>query len=182
MTTAYLRADPELRRAWRERIALSGACRVGLVWAGNPENDRDHLRSLRAESFRPVLAEPGFQFYSLQVGPQGRQARPLEGADLIDLTSHIVDFADTAALVAELDLVITVDTAIAHLAGAMAKPVWTMLPFVPDWRWRMDGDATPWYPTMRLFRQPTLGDWDAVIKRIAAELRLLRSMAGNHPP
>jgi ADP-heptose:LPS heptosyltransferase len=90
-----------------------------------------------------------------------------------DHTRQIADFADTAALMMELDLIISVDTAVAHLAGALGKPVWTLLPFVPDWRWGLESETTPWYPTMRLFRQPKLGDWDSVIQRVAAELKSL---------
>jgi len=110
-------------------------------------------------------------FFSLQVDGGAEQIRQLSGAaGLVDHTEHIHDFADTAALIAELDLIISVDTAVAHLTGALGRPVWTLLPFVPDWRWGLESEQTPWYPTMRLFRQPTLGNWEAVIQRVAEEL------------
>jgi tetratricopeptide (TPR) repeat protein len=169
MTRSYLRADEELRAQWRERIDPAPSIRVGLVWAGRPEHRADRFRSIRPELFLPLLRMPGFTFYSLQLGPSGRSPTLLE-AGLIDLTELIVDFADTAALVEELDLIISVDSAVAHLAGAMGRPVWTLLPFAGEWRWGVSGDATPWYPTMRLFRQPALGDWEAVVRRVALEL------------
>jgi ADP-heptose:LPS heptosyltransferase len=114
----------------------------------------------------------GVTFYSLQKGEAAAQARtPPPGIALVDLTKEIKNFADTAALIANLDLVISVDTAAAHLAGAMARPVWTLLPFLPDWRWMLDREDSPWYPTMRLFRQARRGDWAGVVERVAGELR-----------
>jgi len=140
-----------------------------LVWAGSPTHHADRSRSIPPSKLRPLLRLPGFQFYSLQVARPNRPHLP-KGIDLIDFTADISDFADTAALVAELDLIISVDTAVAHLAGGMGRPVWTLLPFERDWRWGLAGEMTPWYPTMRLFRQPAAGDWDSVIERVAAEL------------
>lgn len=116
---------------------------------------------------------PGFQFFSLQVGSPTLALHPLAEAGLIDLTPHITDFAETAAFVAELDLIISVDTAVVHLAGALGRPVWTLLPFVPDWRWGMTGETTPWYPSMRLFRQPEAGSWDSVLRCIGDRLAAL---------
>ena len=105
------------------------------------------------------------------MGEAGKKAaNPPKGMTLIDLTQEIKDFADTAALIENLDLVISVDTAVAHLAGALGRPVWTLLPFSPDWRWLADRDDSPWYPTMRLFRQPLPGDWRSVISKIKANL------------
>jgi hypothetical protein len=170
----YLVADPVRRRDWRERLGLSSKARVGLAWAGSATHHEDRLRSIPPATLLPLLQRPEFEFYSLQVGPQGRQIQSLEEQGLIDLTTQIVDFADTAALIAELDLIITVDTAVAHLAGAMGRPVWTLLSFVPDWRWGMQGESTPWYPTMRLFRQPKRGDWDSVLERVDNELARLQ--------
>jgi hypothetical protein len=113
----------------------------------------------------------GVDFYSLQVSEGTEPLPALPGARaIIDHTPHLADFADTAALISELDLVITADTAVAHLAGALGRPVWTLVSFAPDWRWGVDGEETPWYPTMRLFRQTALGDWPTVIERVAAEL------------
>jgi Tfp pilus assembly protein PilF len=167
---SVIQADPNLRRLWRERLGAGEAIRVGLAWAGNPAHKLDRLRSIPPESLLPLLQIPGFQFYSLQVGLEAERSHPLKEVGLIDLTEHLTDFAETAALAAELDLILSVDTASAHLAGAMGRPVWTLLPFQAEWRWGMSGETTPWYPTMRLFRQPAFGDWGAVVQRVAAEL------------
>jgi hypothetical protein len=171
MTAAYVHADPELRQEWRQRLGDSSRKRVGLVWAGSTEHKGDRLRSIPPEKLRPLTQIQGLEIYSLQIGPTAVDTQRLRAAGLIDLTEHIHDFADTAALVAELDLVISVDTAVAHLAGAMGREVWTLLPFPSDWRWGLSSDTTPWYPTMRLFRQPHPGDWDAVVESGAKELK-----------
>jgi ADP-heptose:LPS heptosyltransferase len=119
---------------------------------------------------------PGVRFFSLQKGEAAAEARtPPPGMELVDWTEELTDFADTAALIANLDLIITVDTAVAHLAGAMGKPVWTLLSFVADWRWLREREDSPWYPSMRLFRQSALGDWDNVIKRVADQLSLAKA-------
>jgi ADP-heptose:LPS heptosyltransferase len=119
----------------------------------------------------PIGRAPNVDIYNLQLGKPGEQAaNPPEGMHLIDLTSMIGDFADTTALVSHLDLVVSVDTAIVHLAGAMGKPVWVMLQYTPDFRWLLQGETTPWYPSMRLIRQQKFGIYDDVIDRIAAEL------------
>lgn len=112
------------------------------------------------------------EFYSLQKGPQREELARLP-ADLRvqDLDPHIQDYGDTARILDQLDLIITVDTSVAHLAGAVGKSVWTLLPYVPDWRWRLDGETTPWYPTMRLFRQTSTGDWAGVFEQVARELQ-----------
>jgi tetratricopeptide (TPR) repeat protein len=170
MEAPYLRADPALRAVWRERLGPASGLRLGLAWAGSPDHQSDETRSLAAEMLLPLLRASGVTFYSLQVGRGAAFARPLLDAGLIDFTAHLGDFADTAALLAELDLVVSVDTAVVHLAGAMGRPVWTLLAFVPDWRWGLEREGTPWYPTMRLFRQPALGDWDSVLGRVAAEV------------
>jgi ADP-heptose:LPS heptosyltransferase len=113
------------------------------------------------------LASDGVTYYSLQKGDAATQAiNPSLDIRLIDYTEEIIDFSDTAAFMENLDLVISVDTAVAHLAGALGKPVWILLPFVPDWRWMMDREDSPWYPTMRLFRQPSQGDWESVIAHV----------------
>ena len=152
--------------------APAGTLKVGLAWAGNPEHKNDRNRSIDLERLAPLLDTPGCAFYSLQVGA-GRDAigRLRLGDRISDLGQGFRDFADTAAAVVALDLVIAVDTSVAHLAGALAKPVWTLLPRVPDWRWLMDRDDSPWYPTMRLFRQKTAGDWPGVVAAVAAALR-----------
>ncbi len=149
----------------------AGALRVGLVWAGKPSHRNDRNRSLSLADLAPLFEVPGASFHSLQFGDPAETVSPLGFAALIeDLRPRIRDFADSAALVASLDLIVTADTALAHLAGALARPVWTLLPFVPDWRWQTERDDSPWYPTMRLFRQTRPGDWDGVIARVGAAL------------
>jgi Flp pilus assembly protein TadD len=146
--------------------------RIGLVWQGNPRQARDIVRSCPLEKLIPLLEIPGIRFFSLQCEAVGRsQLATSPAADrLVDVGALLDDFADTAAVLDQLDLLITVDTAIAHLAGALGRPLWTMLCHTPDWRWHLDRSDCPWYPTMRLFRQPAWGDWDAVIEQIRAAL------------
>ena len=161
---------PEDARLKAEKIAWpEEGKRVGIVWSGNPEFTEDRLRSIRLSEFGPLFSLAGLEFFSLQFGPAASQLKEVD-APIVDLTPVIDDFADTAALIEKLDLVISVDTAAAHLAGALAKPVWTLLPFAPDWRWMLDREDSPWYPTMQLFRQPKVGDWASVIEKIGIEL------------
>lgn len=168
----YLAAEPALAESWRERLGARRALRVGLIWAGNPSFGIDRDRSPRLDWFQPLLETPGVAFYGLQMG-DGR--RDLEGRTLppsfTDLGSGITDFADTAAIMANLDLVISSCTATAHLAGALGRPVWIALPRVPDWRWLTGREDSPWYPTARLFRQERAGDWAGVFARIGAALQ-----------
>jgi ADP-heptose:LPS heptosyltransferase len=147
-----------------------GRRRVGLVWAGRPGHPDDANRSLPPARLAPLAAAKNVRWYSLQKGDAAAQAReaPME---LVDWTAELNDFADTAALVANMDLVISVDTSVAHLAAALGKPVWMLVPFVPDWRWMLERGDSPWYPTMRLFRQPARGEWTEPISRIAEALR-----------
>jgi hypothetical protein len=165
MPQPYLRASPEARYACRSLLAADGF-RVGLVWAGNPRHQEDRRRSMAFEQLLPLLRVPNVHFYSLQIEP-----RSPADAVVSDLAPHLTDFAETAAMVSELDLVICVDTAVAHLAGALGRPVWTLLPFVPDWRWGLEREDATWYPTMRLFRQRKAGDWEDVIRRVSEALR-----------
>jgi TPR repeat/Tetratricopeptide repeat len=170
--TPYLRANSEMVDRWSSRI-LNGSkkMRVGLVWAGRPELKHDHNRSLRLEQFGPLFKIDNLQLYSLQKGPAADQIHSLSHqTTLIDHTSELNDFADTAALIENLDLVISVDTAVAHLAGAMGKATWILLSYVPDWRWLLNREDTPWYPTMRLLRQSTSGNWDELFNRVAKDL------------
>jgi hypothetical protein len=166
----YVHADAEQVARWQTRLGPSGSLRVGLAWSGNPAHKNDYRRSLAFDCLAPVLALPDVQFVSLQKKVRPADAERLRRSPLIDLAAELNDFADTAAVVASLDLVIAVDTAVAHLAGAMGKPTWVLLPFSPDWRWLLDRDNSPWYPTARLFRQPRIGDWASVIARVAEEL------------
>ncbi|HSZ57305.1 MAG TPA: tetratricopeptide repeat protein, partial [Tepidisphaeraceae bacterium] len=168
----YLTCDPDLAESWRSRLSAHQAgLRVGLVWAGNPAHARDHDRSLPLTAFAPLAGVKNVRFFSLQKGDRGVEARtPPPGMDLIDFTGELNDFADTAALISNLDLIVAADTAVAHLAGALGKPVWLLRPFAPDWRWMLDRADCPWYPTMRLFRQRRWGDWSEPIEQIAAAL------------
>jgi Flp pilus assembly protein TadD len=153
----YLRAIAECDERWRGR--MKGRFKVGVAWAGDPRNRLDRWRSIAAEEFSPILSAPNVTFYRL---PMGRA----HDARLIDWTSELTDFGETAGLVANLDLVITVDTAVAHLAGAMGKRVWVLIPKASDFRWLLAREDSPWYPSMRLFRQKRLGDWQEVVVRV----------------
>ena len=182
-TVPYLRADPKRAAEFAARILSASSpprdsashLNVGLVWAGGREHKNDRNRSLTLADFQPLLRVPSMQFFSLQKGNAGEQVRGTAAAELTDWTADLFDFADTAALIANLDLVISVDTAVAHLAGAMGKPVWVLLPFVPDWRWMLERTDSPWYPTMRLFRQAQRGQWDVPLKQIEEALSILDS-------
>ena len=156
----------------RGHLGEDDELRVGIVWAGSPAHLRDRFRSIPLELLKPLFELAGAQFFSLQLGPAAEELK-VAGvpAGVIDLAPKIEDMGDTAALIARLDLVIAVDTAVAHLAGALGKPVWVMLPLVPDWRWLLDREDSPWYPTMRLFRQRIPLDWSEVLERVTAALR-----------
>jgi hypothetical protein len=165
--------EPDIGRAWEKKLpGKSGRLRVGLAWAGNPDHNRDATRSIALEQLAPLAKSGDVVFISLQKNMRPAPAAyPPPGMTFIDLTSDIQDFADTAALISNLDLVISVDTAVAHLAATMGKPVWLLLAFNPDWRWMLDREDSPWYPTMRLFRQQSRGDWKDVIERAANVLK-----------
>lgn len=171
----YISVTAEYREKWSELVsAYPAALRVGLVWAG--KSYPDPLRSCRLAELAPLATPQNVTLYSLQLGAGSEQAvTSPSGMPLIDLTDRIHDFADTAALIEQLDLVISIDTAVAHLAGALNKPVFLMLPFAPDWRWLLERSDSPWYPTMRIFRQEVPGEWDPVISRISASLSLQSS-------
>ena len=155
----------------QSRLASFGDQNVGIVWAGNPDHRNDRNRSFSLSRLGPLAQVAGITFHSLQKGDAARQASaPPTGMNLIDHSADLTDFAETAALIANLDLVIAADTAAAHLAGALGKPVWVLLPFVPDWRWLLDREDSPWYPTIRLFRQKRAGEWSEVFERVAQAL------------
>jgi tetratricopeptide (TPR) repeat protein len=166
----YMKADESLRQQWANRVPAGGRPKVGLAWAGSKTNKNDRHRSITLASLAP-LARADVDFYNLQLGKPGLQAAtPPQGMKMIDLTASITDFADTAALLTHLDLVVTVDTAVVHMAGAMDKPVWVFLQCVPDFRWLLHGETTPWYSSVRLFRQKNFGDYAELIDRVAGEL------------
>jgi tetratricopeptide (TPR) repeat protein len=170
---AYLSASEDRVIKWRQRLPEPRKRRIGIAWAGNPAFKGDHTRSIGLTRLLPLLSVTGVEFLSLQ-----RDLR--EGdRDILRNNSHVMqmgdameDFGDTAAIMASLDLVISSDTAVAHLAGALGKPVWVLLQYVADWRWLLGRSDSPWYPTARLFRQPEIGDWESVIRQVERELSL----------
>jgi tetratricopeptide (TPR) repeat protein len=176
-TVPYLRSDPGLVESWNARLGPGdGKLRIGLTWGGNRAFRRDLTRSLRLEQLAILSSVPGARFYSLQKGPPGENAKsPPPGFELINLGPELRDFSDTAAVMSLMDLIISTDTSVAHLAGALGRPVWVILQFMPDWRWFLDREDSPWYPTMRLFRQKRFGDWDEVITRVAEALGAIAS-------
>ncbi len=165
----YLKADEGEKQKWRSRMPTDGRRKVGLTWAGRPKHVNDWRRSIPAELLAPLAEASNVWFCNLQKGPVARDARP--PLEMADWTSEINDFADTAALIDNLDLIITADTAMAHLAGAMGKKVWVLLPLLPDWRWMLHRTDSPWYPTMRLFRQTVAGDWTTPIAEVVQALK-----------
>jgi tetratricopeptide (TPR) repeat protein len=180
----YLFADERLVEHWRRELTAYAGFKVGIAWQGNKDHPLDRHRSMSLSHFEPV-ALPGVQLLSLQKGPGSEQLATVAGRFAVTDLGRRLDetcgaFMDTAAVMQSLDLVITSDTAIAHLAGGLGVPVWVALPFVADWRWLRDRPDSPWYPTMRLFRQTTAGDWDGVFTAMAAELaRRLHQRSGT---
>ena len=177
--SSYLQAEPERRAFWRQRLPKDGF-RIGIVWQGNPSHRNDRNRSVPLQYFAPLSALPGVHLISLQKNygldqlsglPEEVRVQTL-GADY-----DKGDFPDTAALIMELDLIVSVDTSVVHLAGALGRPVWVALPVIPDWRWMRGRTDSPWYPTMRLFRQPKPGDWESVFHEIALAVRMAKDDA-----
>jgi Tfp pilus assembly protein PilF len=163
----YIHAAPERIAKWRPRVPRDGRLNVGLVWAGGRDFAGDRHRTVGLAAMLPLLGIPGVRFVSLHAELRDNDA-PLmaQHPEIVHFGSELADFADTAAVIAQLDLVISVDSAVAHLAGAMARPVWIMLPFNPDFRWLLGREDSPWYPTARLFRQHAAGAWPGVISRV----------------
>jgi len=181
----YLHAEPHRIDYWRRKLGTANGLRVGLVWAGssrehNPQARAiDRRRSLSLSELAPLAAVGGIELFSLQKGaPAAQAAEPPAGMKLVDHTGAINDFSDTAALIANLDLVVSVDTSVAHLAGALGKPVWILSRFDGCWRWLLEREDSPWYPTARLFRQRQAGNWEPVIERVADALAALARRAG----
>lgn len=170
----YLSAKPARVARWRKALADLPRPLVGLVWAGSPTHGNDANRSLSLAQLAP-LGESGATFLALQKGPAAAQAlTPPPGLVIRSLDADIADFEDTAAILEIADLLISVDSSPVHLAGALGRPAWAMLPFSPDWRWLLGRDDTPWYPATRLFRQEARGDWSAPIARAAEALKTLK--------
>jgi tetratricopeptide (TPR) repeat protein len=167
----YVRAPADRVAQWQARLGESGPLRVGIVWAGSAVHKNNHNRSIAFDRFRSLLSVPDVAFVSLQQELGAAEAASLERyPNVIRLGGELRDFADTAAVVSLLDLVVSADTAMVHLAGALGRPVFALLPFAPDFRWLLDRPDSPWYPTVRLFRQPRSGDWESVLARVRDEL------------
>ncbi|HEY2134645.1 MAG TPA: tetratricopeptide repeat protein [Xanthobacteraceae bacterium] len=169
----YLRARQAIVERWRRRLASLPGLRVGLVWAGSATHVNDARRSTELARLKPLLETGGVSFVSLQVGPHAADVTALPPGTITDVSAELTDFAETAGVIANLDLVIAVDTAVAHLAGALAARTWVMLAFSPDWRWLRERADSPWYPSLRLYRQPAPSDWDEVVRRVVADLAAL---------
>ncbi len=173
----YLHLEPSLVETWRQRLQGT-LMRIGLVWGGSPAFPHERWRSIPLEQLAPLTNSAGAIFYSLQVGPLAGQIKQLGNrVKVIDLQGELKDFAHTAAIVANLDLVISIDTAVAHLAGALGKPVWILLHLSADWRWLLKRPDSPWYPSARLFRQTTLGNWQDVVASVERELQELLAVS-----
>ena len=179
----YLRADPERIKDWRERLfSLGPGVKVGISWRGGTQLTRSPLRSIALPDWKPIFDVPGVHFVSLQYGnaapelddlTSGRSMKVIHWQEAID------DYDECAALVSALDVVISVQTAVVHLTGALGKPAWAMVPYCPEWRYGFAGNTVPWYPSVRVFRQFSFGEWEPVIDAVACELRALQQAAGR---
>ncbi|MFC1676782.1 tetratricopeptide repeat protein [Planctomycetota bacterium] len=169
----YLKADPVKIEYWREKVK-GDDFKVGVVWAGLPSHKNDHNRSCRLEHFGPLSKMAGVKLYGLQKGEASREAEYLrEEMEIVNLGEQLEDFADTAGAIENMDLIISVDTSVLHLAGAMGKCVWGLIPYGSEWRWMLERQDSPWYPGMKLFRQKKSGDWAAVFESVQQQLKTL---------
>ncbi|HVM32658.1 MAG TPA: tetratricopeptide repeat protein [bacterium] len=170
-TVPYLSADPAQVEAWGRKLGAKTKPRVGLAWSGRPEHSNDHNRSIPLKDWAPLLNLP-LEFHSLQKDLKGEDLAFLQSSGRIrDHRDCLGDFSDTAALAANLDLVVSVDSSAAHLAGALGRPLWVLVPFAPDYRWLLKRPDNPWYPQARLFRQPKIGDWESALETVKRELK-----------
>jgi len=176
----YITVDPASGKKWKDKVLHDDSkLKIGLAWAGSAKEEKLRHRSCPLDMFYPLARLDNTTFYSLQKGDASKQVKnPPEGMKLIDYTEEINDFSDTAAFIENLDLIISVDTAVAHLAGALGRPIWTLLPFAVDSRWLLNREDSPWYPTMRLFRQSSPGDWETIIASLLNNLQKYRSYTG----
>lgn len=173
----YLFADPAKTAAWSSRFPDDGKLRVGIIWSGNPMQENNRHRACQLRDLVPLVGRDGMHMYSLQKGEPARQRADLaEAASIIDLAPDLTSFADTAAVLMHLDLLISTDTGSVHLAGALGRPVWLLVSAIPDWRWGVQGTTTPWYPGIRMFRQHVRGDWSGAVHAVGDALdAVLRS-------
>jgi ADP-heptose:LPS heptosyltransferase len=172
-TVPYLFPDAALVERWRRELGGDEGLKVGIAWQGNTGFKSDRYRSIPLSHFLPLAELPQVRLYSLQFGEGREQLAASPRANVVDLSDRLGDFHNTAAIIRNLDLVITSDSAPAHLAGAIGMPVWVALACVPDWRWMLNRADSPWYPTMRLYRQKRPGDWAGVFQQIATDLAAL---------
>jgi tetratricopeptide (TPR) repeat protein len=177
----YIRADEERIAKWRERMPRNGRLRIGVCWAGTSVHPNNRNRSIALERFARIFSVSGLDFVSLQKDVTGADVAILSRHGITHFADEFADFADTAAVVRMLDLLVTVDTSVAHLAGAMGKAVAVLIPFAPDFRWMRERTDSPWYPTMRLFRQNAIGDWDTPLERLRQELTAVASRPAGVP-
>ena len=179
----YIFADEQLRKVWNARLPQQTKPRIGVVWSGNPNHKNDHNRSIDFATLLPLFSTDA-HWISLQKELGHNDSALLRAFHkIVLLGDQLKDFSDTAAVIDVLDLIITVDTAVAHLAGAMGKQVWILLPYIPDWRWLLDRSDTPWYPTARLFRQDDTRSWEKVVERVHLALReTVRDYANDSTP
>ncbi|MDR4504152.1 MAG: tetratricopeptide repeat protein [Candidatus Scalindua sp.] len=179
----YITVDPEPAEEWRRYLDSDDNFKIGIVWSGNPKF-KNRNRSCSLADFSPLADIPGITFYSLQKGNASDETlQPPEGMKIVNLENRLNDFAETAAVITNLDLIISTDTAVVHLAGAIGKEVWVLLHYIPDWRWFLNRHDSPWYPDMRLFRQTALHDWASVFDQVKAALlqdKLQRETNGHH--
>lgn len=166
----YLHVGANAVKKASRQLGKKKGVRIGFVWAGQPKHDNDRNRSVEPEEFKPLSEETGVELFSLQMGKE-RQLESVFGPSVTDLAPQIKTWSDTAAFMKNMDLIISVDTSVAHMAGALGCDVWTLLPFMPDWRWQLERTDSPWYPTMRLFRQPQFGDWESVFDEVLTAVR-----------
>jgi ADP-heptose:LPS heptosyltransferase len=176
----YLSVPKIHTEKWLQRSPRSDKPRVGITWTGSPTHKRDHERSIALRRMQPVLSRTDLQLFSVQKFLREEDAEILrDHPHITNLGDSIETFADTAAIISTLDLILSVDTSVVHLAGALGKPVWVMLPFVPDWRWLLDRDDSPWYPTARLFRQSRPDDWEGVIEEVSKKLSIVTATSAH---
>jgi len=173
----YLTVPPAIAEKWESLLKESRRLKVGIVWAGHQTMGKDHLRSIDPKLFAPLMALDGIQYVNLQKFGSTQQLTS-DASQVLDKMAEAEDFLDTAALIGNLDLVISVDTLVAHLAGALGKPVWLLNRFESEWRWMSGREDSPWYPSMRIFTQPALHDWESVLARVAVELAKLVPTTG----
>ncbi len=174
----YLKAEIELTKKWSNNFKNYSGLKVGIVWAGNPNHSNDIRRSLKLKTLKSLFNLKGVDFFSIQKGAGAEQASEFANKNFHNLNSYINSLSDTAAIIENLDLVISVDTSVAHLAGALNKPVWLLLPYVPDWRWLWDSTVSPWYPSIKIFKQNSPNAWHMVVDELIKELK---EFSGSSP-